>query len=473
MKKYGYLSAICISVSLLGSMMLTTEVFASRDEGVTISENSKKVPSIMIPNKSKTRITNLTNPGKELRVGDVIEFESSFKLDYNLEGISDDDFTHSEHEFDFGSQAKGGMVFVPGSLEARTEGGIQIGSDWEKYKLLSDDHVTMTETGIKIKNTGDIYGSQTRHYRYRIELLKPVENLVVNITDKITRDKELYPDFYEDSVTVTEDLTIEKFKSLLKPNTLKNKFKNLSSPGEEIKVGDIFEYENKFNFSGIRETEEGFTFSNHDFNWGDKGVGVAEYVPNTFETRVTGGVMVGDSWKKYMPVSDSHIKLKPEGLVVRGVNNDYHPTILWSGQNRHYRFQMKALKPIKNLSVTATDTIERDGESFIGHLKDSVSVTDNLTIGTKTTWEESKTYNKGDKVIYESQEYITKWWVKGENPINSDAWELVNGNDVVKWSPLKAYTSGSQVSHEGSNYQARWWTKGDIPSSESLVWKKL
>ena len=41
------------------------------------------------------------------------------------------------------------------------------------------------------------------------------------------------------------------------------------------------------------------------------------------------------------------------------------------------------------------------------------------------TYDSSKIYTKGDTVIYKGKKYICKWWVQGEAPDTSDAWEEV------------------------------------------------
>lgn len=43
----------------------------------------------------------------------------------------------------------------------------------------------------------------------------------------------------------------------------------------------------------------------------------------------------------------------------------------------------------------------------------------------KDTYDSNKIYLKGDVVIFKGQKYIAKWWVQGEDPDKSQAWEKV------------------------------------------------
>ncbi|TQF67612.1 lytic polysaccharide monooxygenase [Pseudoalteromonas luteoviolacea] len=91
------------------------------------------------------------------------------------------------------------------------------------------------------------------------------------------------------------------------------------------------------------------------------------------------------------------------------------------------------------------------------------------------TWEPSKVYTAGDIVVYQGKSYRAKWWVRGQTPTSSNAWELVqNGDDTdaSAWQANKAYRGGDIVTFNGTQYQARWWTRNQQPDQHS-VWKKL
>ncbi|MGL5647342.1 MAG: immunoglobulin-like domain-containing protein [Clostridium sp.] len=90
------------------------------------------------------------------------------------------------------------------------------------------------------------------------------------------------------------------------------------------------------------------------------------------------------------------------------------------------------------------------------------------------TYDANKVYNAGDKVIYKGKEYIAKWWVKGEAPDKSSAWEVtpeVGEDGVEVYVPGKAYNGGAIVSYNVAKYKANWWTN-TAPGSDGS-WSKL
>ncbi|KID56321.1 chitinase [Pseudoalteromonas luteoviolacea] len=96
---------------------------------------------------------------------------------------------------------------------------------------------------------------------------------------------------------------------------------------------------------------------------------------------------------------------------------------------------------------------------------------------TGDTWVPSKIYTAGDTVVYQGKTYRAKWWVRGQLPTSSHAWELVpSGDDSdagnTLWQSSKAYRGGEIVTFNGVRYQARWWTRNQQPDQHS-VWKKL
>ncbi|MDU4910994.1 immunoglobulin-like domain-containing protein [Clostridium baratii] len=51
-----------------------------------------------------------------------------------------------------------------------------------------------------------------------------------------------------------------------------------------------------------------------------------------------------------------------------------------------------------------------------------------VTVGTPAqtdTYDPSKVYNGGDKVIYNGKQYLCKWWVQGQAPGTTDAWQAL------------------------------------------------
>ena len=66
---------------------------------------------------------------------------------------------------------------------------------------------------------------------------------------------------------------------------------------------------------------------------------------------------------------------------------------------------------------------------FIGAIasfsEKTVTVKNNTGSEVVDTYDNSKIYTKGDTVIYNGKKYVCKWWVVGEAPDTSDAWEEV------------------------------------------------
>ncbi|WP_194191255.1 immunoglobulin-like domain-containing protein [Clostridium chrysemydis] len=92
----------------------------------------------------------------------------------------------------------------------------------------------------------------------------------------------------------------------------------------------------------------------------------------------------------------------------------------------------------------------------------------------KDNYDSSKIYNTGDKVIFKGEEYVCKWWVKGEDPDKSAAWEKVNSQNpdgTVDYKEGMVCTAGMKVRYEGKVYEALWWTTS-VPGSDSS-WKLI
>ncbi|MGL4800043.1 MAG: immunoglobulin-like domain-containing protein, partial [Cellulosilyticaceae bacterium] len=85
------------------------------------------------------------------------------------------------------------------------------------------------------------------------------------------------------------------------------------------------------------------------------------------------------------------------------------------------------------------------------------------------TYDSAKIYNTGDKVIYKGAEYTAKWWVQGQAPDTSDAWEKapeIDGDGYEVYMPGKAYVGGVIVKHNGQLYKAKWWTTQEPGTGE-------
>lgn len=98
----------------------------------------------------------------------------------------------------------------------------------------------------------------------------------------------------------------------------------------------------------------------------------------------------------------------------------------------------------------------------------------NITVidGLADTYDPTKIYYQGDTVIYKGEKYTAKWWVQGQAPDSSQAWEkevIPNEDGSVDYVPGNVYVEGNLIRYEGKLYQAKWWTKS-IPGSDES-WK--
>ncbi|WP_374016378.1 glycosyl hydrolase family 18 protein [Paenibacillus thiaminolyticus] len=92
--------------------------------------------------------------------------------------------------------------------------------------------------------------------------------------------------------------------------------------------------------------------------------------------------------------------------------------------------------------------------------------------GLADTYDPKKVYLEGDSVIYKGEKYTAKWWVQGQAPDTSQAWQkelIPNEDGSVDYVPGNVYVGGDLVRYEGKLYQAKWWTQS-IPGSDDS-WK--
>ncbi len=85
------------------------------------------------------------------------------------------------------------------------------------------------------------------------------------------------------------------------------------------------------------------------------------------------------------------------------------------------------------------------------------------------TFDINKVYNTGDTVIYNGAKYTAKWWVKGEYPNKSQAWEKIvepNEDGPIDYEAGMVFNGGELVKYEGKTYRAKWWTNS-TPGSDS------
>lgn len=101
-------------------------------------------------------------------------------------------------------------------------------------------------------------------------------------------------------------------------------------------------------------------------------------------------------------------------------------------------------------------------------------VTVRLQDANEDTFELNKVYNQGDVVYYKGTKYTAKYWVKGEYPDASPAWEkevVENPDGSVDYEPGSVYVEGDLVKYEGQIYRAKWWTQSQPGSDDS--WERL
>ncbi|WP_240927481.1 glycosyl hydrolase family 18 protein [Paenibacillus thiaminolyticus] len=92
--------------------------------------------------------------------------------------------------------------------------------------------------------------------------------------------------------------------------------------------------------------------------------------------------------------------------------------------------------------------------------------------GLADTYDPKKIYYEGDSVIYKGEKYTAKWWVQGQAPDTSQAWQkelIPNEDGSVDYVPGNIYVEGDLVRYDGKLYQAKWWTQS-IPGSDDS-WK--
>lgn len=97
----------------------------------------------------------------------------------------------------------------------------------------------------------------------------------------------------------------------------------------------------------------------------------------------------------------------------------------------------------------------------------TITVKDSSVI--EDTYDPNQVYYGGEVVIYKGEEYKAKWWVQGEAPDSSQAWEKIvkpNEDGSVNYEPGMIFNGGETVKYEGKTYKAKWWTN-TVPGSDS------
>ncbi|MGL5714608.1 MAG: glycosyl hydrolase family 18 protein [Paraclostridium sp.] len=90
------------------------------------------------------------------------------------------------------------------------------------------------------------------------------------------------------------------------------------------------------------------------------------------------------------------------------------------------------------------------------------------------TYDPNTIYYGGEIVTYKGQEYKAKWWVQGEAPDQSPAWEKIvkpNEDGTIDWYEGMVCVGGDVVTYNGKQYEAKWWTTSTPGSDDS--WKLI
>ncbi|WP_052008918.1 carbohydrate-binding protein [Listeria riparia] len=176
----------------------------------------------------------------------------------------------------------------------------------------------------------------------------------------------------------------------------------------------------------------------------------------------------------------SHLAYTPGTIdtenIVAGTQK-YNPS------TQELTFEVKAL----NKDATADIKIPLKGTSITNSVAPSTSATysdqnfnddtylatgndDSVTItpASWSDWSPTEVYMTGDVVRYDNKYYTAKWWSLGDNPNESEVWQIMN-EWMEEWHPLKGYNVGEKVLFEGKIYQAKWWSQGEQPD-KSTIW---
>lgn len=180
----------------------------------------------------------------------------------------------------------------------------------------------------------------------------------------------------------------------------------------------------------------------------------APTVPSSLHTMGQTTSTIDLMWNDSMDnVGVKHYEIYRNGIKVQTVTGT---TATDSGlqPNTEYTYYVKAVDAAGNVSVASNSITLKTKEQQAGQLPE---------------WDPAKVYTSGDLVLFQGNEYESKWWTQGNQPDNSDAWKLLSSITPV-WNASKSYFGGDRVLYEGVTYQAKWWTQGNVPSQLG-VWQ--
>lgn len=80
------------------------------------------------------------------------------------------------------------------------------------------------------------------------------------------------------------------------------------------------------------------------------------------------------------------------------------------------------------------------------------------------------TYLGGETVSFQGLVYRAKWWVRGVDPSQSQAFELVS-DVLLTYDSARVYQAGDRAIYGDGVFEAKWWTRGTPPGSDP--WRYL
>lgn len=194
----------------------------------------------------------------------------------------------------------------------------------------------------------------------------------------------------------------------------------------------------------------------------NKGIYAPYEHTNLFNKFMEGSPEVGNQAPAISGVEDKTINLGDNFEALAGVSaNDKEDGDLTSKINVTGEVNInKVGKYILTYSVT-----DNSGKTTTKYR--TITVKDASIV--EDTYDPNKIYYGGEVVIFKGNEYKAKWWVKGEDPDKSQAWEKIvkpNEDGSINYEPGMIFTGGEIVKYQGNTYQAKWWTN-TVPGSDS------
>ena len=80
------------------------------------------------------------------------------------------------------------------------------------------------------------------------------------------------------------------------------------------------------------------------------------------------------------------------------------------------------------------------------------------------------TYLGGERVSFQGLIYRAKWWTRGVDPSQSQAFELVS-DVLLNYDSARVYEAGDRAIYGDGVFEAKWWTRGTPPGNDP--WRYL